>query len=146
MGVVLAGAALIHCSGGTEYLLEGIETEAPAIGTAGFHLDVEGLTFRQLVATLTFPDNTFQTQTLDLSPEDTSLTIYLGELPVGTGYQIALSATSTTGSECAGTSKFRVKQDETVVVNVHMECSGGVAQPEVGAGLIKGEINSATGV
>jgi hypothetical protein len=147
VGVVLAGAALIHCSGGTEYLLDGVEAEAPqALGTAGFHLDVgDGLTFRQLTATLTFPDSTFQTQTLDLSPEDTSLTIYLGELAVGTGYQITLSATSTTGSECTGTSKFRVKQDETVVVNVHMECSGGIAQPDVGAALIKGDIIPATG-
>jgi hypothetical protein len=147
LGFALAGVVLIRCSGGTEYLLEGVEAEAAApLGTAGFHLEVgDGLVFRSLSATLTFPDGTFQTQTIDLTPDDTSITIYLGELPVGNGYQITLSATSTSGSECTGSSKFKVKQDETVVVNVHMECSGGIADPAVGAAVIKGQIIPATG-
>ena len=46
---------------------------------------------------------------------------------------------------CTGTGKFSIKQDETVVVNVHMECSGGIADPEVGAAVIKGQIIPATG-
>ena len=99
-GLALVGAVLIRCSNGTEYVLEGAEGElaSPPLGTAGFHLDVgNGLVFNQLTSTLTLPDNTFQTQTTDLSPDDSSITIYLGELPVGSGYQIALSATSTTG-------------------------------------------------
>jgi hypothetical protein len=147
LGLVAAGAILVRCSGGTEYVLEGVGAEAaPQLGTAGFHLDVEGgLVFNQLTSTLQFPDNTFQTQTFDLSPDDTSITIYLGELPAGSGYQVTLSATSTTGSVCTGTSKFRVKQDETVVVNVVMECSGGIADPDVGAAVIKGQIIPATG-
>jgi len=122
-GWALAGAALVRCSDASEVVLQGVEEEAaPALGTAGFHLDVgNGLVFNQLTSTLRLPNNTFQTQTFDLSPDDSSITIYLGELPVGSGYQMTLSATSSTGSECTGSSTFRIKQDETVVVNVHME-------------------------
>lgn len=142
----VAGVALIRCSGGTEYLMEGLAEEAPLLGTAGFHLDVgDGLVFNQMTATLQFPDTTFQTQTLDVSPDDSSLTLYLGELPVGSGYQVTLSATSTTGAECTGSGQFGIKQDETVVVNVRMQCSGGIAQPDVGAAVIKGEVVPATG-
>lgn len=148
-GLLAAGAALIRCSEGTEYVLPGVAGEgqaAPELGTAGFHLDVgDGLVFNQLTSTLLFPDNTSQTQTLDVSPDDSSITIYLGELPVGSGYQVTLSATSSTGSVCTGASKFGVKLDETVVVNVHMECSGGIADPDVGAAVIKGQIIPATG-
>ena len=147
--LAVAGAALIRCSDGTEYVLQGVEGEGAAaapLGTAGFHLDVgNGLLFNQLTYTLQLPDNTFQTKTIDLSPDDTSITIYLGELAVGSGYQVTLSATSTTGSVCTGSSKFRIKQDETVVVNVHMECSGGIANPDVGSAVIKGQIIPATG-
>lgn len=142
----VASVALIRCSSGTEYVLEGGAGEAPLLGTAGFHLDVgDGLVFNQLTATLQFPDATFQTQTLDVSADDSSLTMYLGELPVGSGYQVTLSATSTTGAVCTGSSQFRIEQDETVVVSVRMECSGGVAQPDVGAARIKGEVVPATG-
>lgn len=141
-----AGVALIRCSDGTEYVLDGAGEVAPQLGTAGFHLDVgSGLVFNQFTATLQFPDATSQTQTLDVSPDDSSLTIYLGELPVGSGYQVTLSGTSTTGAVCTGSTEFRIKQDETVVVNVRMECSGGSAQPDVGAAVIKGEVVPATG-
>ncbi len=142
----VAGVVLARCSDSAEYLLEAPAEEAPALGTAGFHLDVgDGLVFNQLTATLQFPDSTFQTQTLDVSPDDSSLTLYLGELPVGSGYQVTLSATSTTGAVCTGSGQFRIEQDETVVVNVRMECSGGVAEPDVGAAVIKGEVVPATG-
>jgi len=142
-----AGVALVRCSSESEVVFDDPSvSSAGEIGTAGFQLEVDsGLVFSQLIATLRFPDDTAQTKTIDISPDDSTITIYLGELPVGSGYEVTLAATSTTGAECSGTTKFKVKQDQTVVVNVRMECSGGIADPEVGAAQIKGEIIPATG-
>ncbi|HKO93133.1 MAG TPA: hypothetical protein VJU61_18385 [Polyangiaceae bacterium] len=143
----VAGVALIRCSSDSEVIFaETAASSESELGTAGFQLEVDsGMVFNQLSATLRFPDDTSQTQTIDVSPDDSTITIYLGELPVGSGYEVTLSATSTTGAVCTGTTKFKVKQDQTVVVNVRMECSGGIADPEVGAAQIKGEIVPATG-
>lgn len=137
----------MRCSSESEFIFDGAAVSSESeLGTAGFQLEVDsGLVFNQLVATLRFPDDTSRTQTIDISPDDSTITIYLGELPVGSGYEVTLSATSTTGAECTGTTRFKVKQDQTVVVNVRMECSGGIADPEVGAAQIKGEIIPATG-
>jgi hypothetical protein len=143
----VAGVALVRCSSESEIVFDDESvSSASELGTAGFQLQVDsGLIFNQLIATLRFPDDTAQTKTIDISPDDSTITIYLGELPVGSGYEVTLAATSTTGAECTGTTKFKVKQDQTVVVNVRMECSGGIADPEVGAAQIKGEIIPATG-
>jgi hypothetical protein len=98
-----------------------------------------------VTATLQLPGGATQTQNFDVSPNDASISVYLGELPVGSGYQVTLSATATNGAECAGKSNFKVKKDETVVVSVKMQCSGGIADPDVGAAKISGQLIPATG-
>jgi hypothetical protein len=147
---VLASAAiglgLAKCSAGTEVAVDGADTTSGDFGTAGFQLDVgSGITVNTVTATLLLPNGTSQTQNFDVSPDDASISVYLGELPVGSGYQVTLSATATNGADCTGKSSFKVKKDETVVVSVKMQCSGGVATPDVGAAKVKGELVPGTG-
>jgi hypothetical protein len=141
----VVGLALIKCSGETEFVVDGAATSGD-FGTAGFQLDVGGgLVVNTVTSTLTLPDGSTHTQNFDVSPDDTSISVYLGELAVGGGYQISLSATATNGADCAGKSTFKVKKDQTVVVSVKMQCTGGIADPDVGAAKIQGELIPATG-
>jgi hypothetical protein len=140
------GLGLAKCSSGTEFVVDGVDPTSGDVGTAGFQLDVgSGITVNAVAATLLSPDGTSQTRNFDVSQDDASIAVYLGELPVGSGYQVTLSATATNGADCAGTSSFKVKKDETVVVAVKMQCSGGVANPDVGAAKVKGELIPGTG-
>jgi hypothetical protein len=142
----VVGLALAKCSGETEFIVDGAQASGGDVGTAGFQLDVGGgLVVNTVTSTLTLPNGTTQTQNFDVSPDDASISVYLGELPVGSGYQISLSASATNGADCAGKSNFKVKKDETVVVSVKLQCSGGIADPDVGAAKIKGELIPATG-
>lgn len=142
----VVGLALAKCSGQTEVIVDGAEGGSADVGTAGFQLDVGGgLVVNTVTSTLTLLDGTTQTRNFDVSPDDASISIYLGELAVGSGYQISLSASATNGADCAGKSTFKIKKDETVVVSVKMQCTGGIADPDVGAAKIKGELIPATG-
>jgi hypothetical protein len=151
VAVAVVGLALAKCSGQTELVVDGPEaTSGDAtggdFGTAGFQLDVgSGIVVNTVTSTLTLPDGTTHTQNFDVSTSDAAISVYLGELAVGSGYQISLSASATNGADCAGKSSFKVKKNETVVVSVKMQCTGGIADPDVGAAKIKGELIPATG-
>src|SRR4051812_21695946 len=97
------GLGLAKCSGGTEVLVDGADTTSGDLGTAGFQLDVgSGITVNTVTAALLLPNGSSQTQNFDVSQDDASIAVYLGELPVGSGYQVTLSATATNGADCTG--------------------------------------------
>ncbi len=134
------GSGGCACSNGTESALE----QAPAAGVLGsvalqLVLD-SGLIFQQVSLSIRFPDGRTQMQTIDLRPEDSTISAQLSELPVGNGYEVTLAGTSTTGVPCSGTSLFDIKENEEVVVIVDMQCGGGTAAPAVGAARVRGEV------
>jgi len=71
--------------------------------------------------------------------DSTVLTFRIGGLPVGNGYAIALSSTTSFGNSCMGSASFNVLNNATTRVSVLLVCG---AQDTVGDIIIDGEFQS----
>jgi len=88
--------------------------------------------------TLTGPNGFSKTGTIDVS-KSTKLTATIGGLPVGTGYQITISASTTDASaSCAGSATFDVVAHTTVAVTVPLTCHEAA---KTGSALVTGTLN-----
>lgn len=144
----LAALVLVHCSEEARVILEPqpLAEDAPELGSAGLELQLaSGLSFTSVAVTLRSPAGATQTQNIDVSADDSTISAYLGELPVANGYELTLSTTASNGAVCTGTSFFNVRLDEAVTVVVRLQCGGGEADPDVGAARVRGEIIPADG-
>jgi hypothetical protein len=67
-----------------------------------------------------------------------AIAFVVGGLPVGAGYNIALTATDSAGDVCAGSASFSVAAATTSTASVNFVCTqlvdGGTIQPEAGTG------------
>ena len=92
-------------------------------GSASFALRLaDGRTIQTVSYTITGPKGFVKTGTVDVSGS-TKLAATIGGLPVGTGFDIALSAITSDGSaSCAGSGKFDVLGGKTASVVVALTC------------------------
>jgi hypothetical protein len=141
--------ALVDCSEEATVVLGDPSVGAPGeseFGSVGLQLQLASdLSFETVSLTLRYPSGTTQSQNIDVSAEDSTVSAYLGELPVANGYEVTLSTTASNGAPCTGTNLFNVRPDEAVTVVVRVQCGGGEADPNVGAARVRGEIIAADG-
>src|SRR6185369_12176380 len=77
--------------------------------------------------------------TVDVSNSST-LSVVIGGIPFGTGYQISLHGTTTDGQAvCAGSATFDVSSAGTTTVPVHLTCD---VRPVNGSILVNGTLNT----
>jgi hypothetical protein len=148
LGWSLAALVLVDCTEGAQIIVEADPSAegAPELGSAGLQLQLEsGLSFTTVAVSVRSPGGATQTQNIDVSAEDSTISAFLGELPVANGYEVTLTTTASNGAVCTGTSFFNVRLDEAVTVVVRLQCGGGEADPDVGAARIRGEIIPADG-
>jgi len=117
--VGLAGSVgLAGCSAGAEVSDSGGE----GVGSIGLNLQVGGATLEQVSYTIAGPNEYVKSGTFKVA-DSTVLSAVLGGLPVGNGYTITLSGTTTDGAtSCSGAATFDIAAHQTTVVPVHMLC------------------------
>ncbi|HEY0469842.1 MAG TPA: hypothetical protein VGC79_36905 [Polyangiaceae bacterium] len=120
--------ALVACIGlsavlnGCSSAPEVSSTDDEGVGSIGLELQVGGATLNQVTYSIVGPANYSKSGTLNVA-NSTVLSAVLGGIPVGTGYTITLSGTSTDGAtSCSGSGTFDVVAHETAVVSVHLLC------------------------
>ena len=108
-------------------------------GSASFALKLpDGRTIQTVSYTITGPKGFVKTGTVDVSGS-TKLAATIGGLPVGIGFDIALSAITSDGSaSCAGSGKFDVLGGKTASVIVALTCH---EAPRTGSVLVTGTLN-----
>ncbi len=109
------------------------------LGSIGLALQLgSGATLTSVSYTITGPAGFSRAGAIDVGNSGT-LTAVIGSLPAGSGYSIALDATSTDGAtHCAGAATFAVAAGATTAVSVHLTCG----QPShTGSVLVNGQIN-----
>jgi hypothetical protein len=123
---VLAGAGAA-CSSGTQAGVPGTSNGGDEqTGTVHLNLEVApGITISTLNWTITNKTIGFS-QSGNVNEQFANVIDFqIGDLPSGSGYTIALSATSTDGSlSCAGLATFTVAAGSTTPVGVVLSCSG----------------------
>jgi hypothetical protein len=92
-------------------------------GRANFALQLApGITLNSASYTITGPNGFSRSAPIDVSHSAT-LSVTVGNLPVGTGYHVTLSGTATDGSTtCLGSGTFDVTAGATAVVSVMLDC------------------------
>ncbi|HVR61301.1 MAG TPA: hypothetical protein VMU50_05345, partial [Polyangia bacterium] len=108
-------------------------------GTASLDLQIaSGIILDQAGFTITGPSGFTKSGTVDLS-HSASLMLNIGGLPAGTGYALALTATSVSGNAtCGGSAMFDVTAGQTTPVAVHLQC---VEKPRAGGIAVSGDAN-----
>src|SRR5206468_942750 len=80
-----------------------------------------------VIAVLSRPgDDEFQseTQIIDVRGEHGVVSVFLGNLPVGDGYSLALNA-----GNCIGSAGFAIEANATTLVQATLTCGGAASQP-----------------
>jgi hypothetical protein len=108
-------------------------------GRASFALDLApGVSVRSASYSITGPNGFSRTGSVDVSHSST-LTVTVGGLPAGTGYQVVLSATaSDLTTSCGGSATFDVTARSTSLVTVSLDCH---EPAKNGSVLVDGVIN-----
>ena len=129
-GVVLGLASVAACSNSG--------TPAPALGTVGFQLaTTPGVTITTVNWSISNAGTGFsRSGTVNVQSSNT-ISFQVGGLPSGSGYVIALTATTVGGAfSCAGSSPFTVTAGVTSGVSVTLACTA--AAPDAGSVLVTG--------
>ena len=109
-----------------------------ATGSVEIALQAGGATIATVSYTITGPASFTQNGTIDVSHSST-VSAVLGPFAVGGGYNIALTAVSTDGSEnCAGSATFTVTAGQTTSVAVPITCH---QAPHTGSVAVNGTLN-----
>jgi hypothetical protein len=115
----LAGLATLGgCSAGAEVS----DSDGEGVGSIGLNLQVAGATLEQVSYTIVGPNEYTKSGSFKVA-DSTALSAVLGGLPVGSGYTITLSGTTTDGgTSCSGSGTFDIVAHQTSVVTVHLLC------------------------
>ncbi len=108
-------------------------------GSIGLSLQLApGTSLNSVSYAVTGPGGFSRVGTLDIS-QSTTVTGIIGGLPVGNGFSITLTGTTTDGStHCAGSASFDVAARQTTAVTVHLTCN---ETPRTGSVLVNGALN-----
>jgi hypothetical protein len=115
-----------------------VETDG-ATGEVGLALQLPGgTTVLSASYSITGPKGFIRTGTIDVSAS-TKLTVLIGGIPAGKGYQITLTATTTdVSTSCTGSATFDVLPGKITSAVVPMTCH---EAPRTGSVLVGGELN-----
>ncbi len=140
LGLFLAGAAVAAtaCSG-TPPSSGTSSAPAGSAGSIGLVLSLAPTeTLASASYTISNPDGFSLTGSIDVSHSST-LSAIVGGIPAGTGYTIAITATTTDGTTtCLGSAGFLVTAGATSAVTVHLTCHQGA---KTGSVSVTGTLN-----
>jgi hypothetical protein len=143
MGAATVAAAQVGCSqapGGGPSSTEPRPVSGESTGSVGLKLTLPGgAQINSISWTITGPNGAstvVQSGTLNVQ-NSAAINFLVGNIAPGTGYDISLTGTSTSGSvSCTGSALFNVTARTTTNVSVPLQCSTGAAQ--VGSANITG--------
>jgi hypothetical protein len=117
----------------------GSVTAVDTTGTVSVALQIApGVNLNSATYTITGPNNFVKTGSVDLSTA-TTLSVTIGGIPAGNGYQITLSGTTADGgTSCLGSATFNVTARQTTSVMVALSCH---EAPRNGSVLVSGVLN-----
>ena len=128
-----AGAALAGCGEHTPST-----ADTAQLGSVNLALVTGGVTLASVSYTITGPNAFAKTGAINVAAS-TTLSTVIGGLPVGKGFTIALSATSTDGATaCGGSGSFDVTAGTVASVTVALDCH---QSARTGSVLVNGVIN-----
>jgi len=128
LGVAIATTSIFGCSNSAK---DGGAAASENGGTVGLALQVvPGVNLNSISYTIT-GNGVSLSGSLDVSGAGAGSSIIIGGIPAGTGYVIALDATSVDGNlHCTGSATFDVARGTTTAISPHLQCrkgqSGGV--------------------
>ncbi|HEX6243139.1 MAG TPA: hypothetical protein VFZ61_19635, partial [Polyangiales bacterium] len=134
---LLALAAIGGVHGCAEEKGSDIASETGSIGEVGLKLTLpDGVTINSVNYTVTGgPSSVTRSGTVDVTNSNV-LRFRVGNLPVGAGYNISLSASTNGGDSCASSAGFTVENNVVTAVTMTLTCGGGVViQPDNGGDL-----------
>jgi len=133
-----AACSGVSCSAGDASRVP--EVASDAVGTVGLALTpVAGVTLNTFSYTIVGPGSFTRSGTVDVT-HSTTLSTVVGGLPVGNGYTVTISATSTDAATlCGGSAAFGVSAGTTSQVSVHLQCRQG---DKTGSVFINGVLNA----
>jgi hypothetical protein len=113
--------------------------DEPSASSIGLELQVgTGLTLAEVSYTISGSAGFTKSGALDVS-NSTVISGVISGLPVGAGYTVSLSGTTSDGSTtCAGSASFSVTAHETTLVSVHLVCH---EAPSNGSVAVDGTLN-----
>jgi hypothetical protein len=114
-------------------------TDEESVGTIDLALQLaNGHTVNSATYAITGPNGFSKSGSIDVSRSNTFAT-QVGGLPAGSGYSIAITATSVEGSDnCSGSATFSVVAGQTANVKVQVSCH---EAPRTGGVKVAGEVN-----
>src|SRR4051812_40921658 len=109
-------------------------------GSVGLDLQLAfGLTLNSVTYTITSPSGFTKVGTVNVSNSST-VSVVVGGIPFGAGYQISLRGTTLDGAAvCAGSAMFDIDSAATKTVPVHMTCD---LRPVNGSIQVNGTLNT----
>jgi hypothetical protein len=140
-GVVMLGimgAAAACGSSGTESEPD-TAASSETVGSLGLQLQTaSGATLSSFKYVITGPGGFSRTDGVNIAGSR-NLTALIGDLPVGSGFTVALTASTADGSlACTGSAGFNVLARATSVVSVHLQCR---EVPRTGGVVVNGDLN-----
>jgi hypothetical protein len=139
LAVAFCGYTSVTGCSGRDNANQPAQESPDSTGTVSLDLQVAGgRSITSASYTITGPNSFTKTGTLDLTTAST-LSATIGGLPAGTGFSIALTATTTDGStSCGGTGTFNVVARMTTPVTVALTCH---EAPRTGSVMLSGQLN-----
>ena len=133
-----SACAVVSCRLDDKDLQPASGTEA--FGSVGLALSpVSGLTFASASYSVSGPGGFTRTGNVDISKSG-KLSALISSLPVGNGFSVSVSLTSTDGgTSCSGSASFNVTARTTSKVTVHLQCHEAA---KTGGVLVNGDFNT----
>jgi hypothetical protein len=131
-GILMVGSGFGGCSSSDGLVVEGLSGN----GSVRLALQAGDQTISTVTAVISGKKGfETQTHTIDVSGTDGVISIYFGNLPVGRGYNIELTA-----GPCNGSTDFDIVANETTLVKVALQCGADTDEDATGGVQITGTL------
>jgi hypothetical protein len=125
--VATLALALAGCSGSGS-TTTGTSPNTNAVSSLDMHLTLpDGTVINSVNYTVSGGPTSLTRSGVVNVENSTSLRFRVGNLPVGPGYTMALGATTTTGTACAGSAGFDILDNQVTTLTMTLVCGTGVA-------------------
>jgi hypothetical protein len=122
LGFAAATAAVAGCSTGPSTGSSNLPSSEDSTGSIGLQLTIPGGEIINTVSYTITGNGQNLTGTVNVANSQT-ISFLVGGIPAGTGYTIALTATTTDGNTtCVGSTTFTVVARQTTQVSLHLQC------------------------
>ncbi len=139
LAALTASATTLGACGEAATTQDSSDSEASKVGSVGMAITLpDDSVVSSVTYTITGPAGYSRTGAVPVG-DSTLLTFRIGGIPVGNGYSIALSASTSFSNSCMGSASFNVLNNATTRVSVLLVCG---ATDNVGDLIVDGEFQS----